>query len=59
MLRVLAVLVALVVIVFVAASVANTLFSLALAALIVGALLAGLGVFRLGQRSAHRPRNRF
>ena len=55
----LAVLVAVVVIVFVAASVAKTFFSLALIALIVGALLVGLGAFRLGRRSGRRPRSRF
>jgi hypothetical protein len=59
MLRMLAVIVALVVIVFVAAAVVRTFFWLALIALIVGALGLGFGVFRLGRRSTRRPHGRF
>jgi len=57
--RVLALIVALVVIVFVAAAVVQTFFWLALIALIVAALGTGLGFFRLGRPSTRRPRDRF
>lgn len=55
----LALIVALIVIVFVAAAVVKTFFWLALLALIVGALAVGLGLFRLGRRSNRRSRTRF
>ena len=55
----LALIVALVVIVFVAAAVVKTFFSLALLALIVGALAVGFGLFRLGRHSSRRSRDRF
>ena len=57
--RVLAVLVAVILIVFVAAAVVQTFFWLALIALIVGALGLGFGFFRLGQHSTRRSRGRF
>jgi hypothetical protein len=59
MLRMLAAIVALIVIVFVAAAVVKTFFWLAMIALIVGALGLGLGIFRLGRRSAGRSHDRF
>jgi uncharacterized membrane protein len=59
MLRMLAVIVALIVIVFVTAAVVKTFFWLALLALIVAALGVGLGFFRLGRRSTRRSRSRF
>jgi uncharacterized membrane protein len=59
MLRILALVVALIVIVFVAAAVVKTFFWLALLALIVGALALGFGFFRLGRHSTRRSRNRF
>jgi len=59
MLRMLAAIVALIVIVFVAAAVVKTFFWLALIALIVGALGIGLGFFRLGRSSTRRSRDRF
>jgi hypothetical protein len=59
MLRMLAAIVALIVIVFVTAAVVKTFFWLALIALIVGALGIGFGFFRLGRRSTRRPRDRF
>lgn len=59
MLRMLAAIVALIVIVFVAAAVVRTFFWLAMIALIVGALGLGLGFFRLGRRSTGRPHDRF
>lgn len=55
----LALIVALIVIVFVAAAVVRTFFWLALLALIVGALAVGLGLFRLGRHSNRRSRGRF
>lgn len=57
--RVLALIVALVVIVFVAAAVVQTFFWLALIALIVAALGTGLGFFRLGRHSTRGSRDRF
>jgi uncharacterized membrane protein len=59
MLRILALIVAVIVIVFVAAAVVKTFFWLALLALIIGALAVGLGLFRLGRRSKRRSRSRF
>ena len=59
MLRTLALIVALILIVFVAAAVVKTFFWLALLALIVGALAVGLGLFRLGRHSTRRSRGRF
>jgi hypothetical protein len=59
MLRMLAAIVALIVIVFVAAAVVRTFFWLAMIALIVGALGLGLGFFRLGRRSTGRSHDRF
>lgn len=59
MLRMLAAIVALIVIVFVAAAVVRTFFWLAMIALIVGALGLGFGLFRLGRRSTGRSHDRF
>jgi len=59
MLRMLAAIVALIVVVFVAAAVVRTFFWLALIALIIGALGLGLGFFRLGHRPTGRSRSRF
>jgi MFS superfamily sulfate permease-like transporter len=59
MLRMLAVIAALVVVVFVAAAVVKTFFWLALFALIFGALCLAFGFFRLGRRSSGRSRGRF
>jgi uncharacterized integral membrane protein len=59
MLRILLLVVAAVFIVFVAAAVIKTLFWLALVALIVVAIGASLGLFRLGRRSTRRSRSRF
>jgi hypothetical protein len=58
MLRMLAAIVALIVIVSVAAAVVRTFFWLTLIALIIGALGLGLGFFRLGHRST-RSHDRF
>jgi MFS superfamily sulfate permease-like transporter len=55
----LAVIAALVVVVFVAAAVVKTFFWLALFALIFGALCLAFGFFRLGRRSSGRSRGRF
>lgn len=55
----LALIVALVVIVFVAASVVKTFFWLALIALIVAALCLGFGFVRLGKQSTRRSRDKF
>jgi hypothetical protein len=55
----LAVIVAVILIVFVAAAVVQTFFWLALIALIIGALGVGLGFFRLGRHSTRRSRSRF
>jgi MFS superfamily sulfate permease-like transporter len=59
MLRVLAVIAAGVVVVFVAAAVVKTFFWLSLIALIAATVCVALGFFRLGRRSGHRSRNRF
>jgi hypothetical protein len=55
----LALIVALILIVFVAAAVVRTFFSLALLALIVGAVAVGFGAFRLARRSNRRSRSRY
>jgi len=59
MLRILLMIAAFVVIVFVAAQVVHTLFWLALLALIIAVIGMSLGLFRVGRRSAHRPRRRY
>ncbi len=59
MLRILLMIAAFIVIVFVAAQVVHTLFWLALFALIIAAVGMSLGLFRAGRRSGHRPRRRY
>jgi positive regulator of sigma E activity len=59
MLRALLVLIAAIVIVFVAATVVHTLFWLALIAVIVAFLGTSLGFFRFGRRSTRRSRSRY
>jgi hypothetical protein len=58
MLRMLAVVVAAIVIVLVAMAVVKTFIWLAMVALIFAAVCLGLGVFRLGRRSGRRSRSR-
>jgi len=59
MLRMLALILALIVVVFVTASVVKTFFWLALLALIAGAVVLAVGLFRLGRHSTGRSRRRF
>jgi uncharacterized membrane protein YfcA len=56
MLRILLMIAAAIVIVFVAAEVIHTLFWLALIALVIGFIGMSLGVFRRGRRSQRRAR---
>jgi hypothetical protein len=58
MLRMLIVIGAAIVIVFVAMAVVRTFFVLAMIALIFAAVAVALGVFRLGRRTAHRSARR-
>ncbi len=58
MLRILLMIAAAIVIVFVAAEVIHTLFWLALIALIIAVIGMSLGVFRVGRRPERRPRRR-
>jgi MFS superfamily sulfate permease-like transporter len=58
MLRMLAVIVAAIVVVLVALSVAKTFIWLTMIALVVAVVCLGLGAFRLGRRSGHRSRGR-
>jgi MFS superfamily sulfate permease-like transporter len=59
MLRMLALILALIVVVFVTASVVKTFFWLALLALIAGAVVLAVSFFRLGRHSTGRSRRRF
>jgi MFS superfamily sulfate permease-like transporter len=54
----LAVIVGAIVVVLVALSVARTFIWLTMIALVVAVICLGLGAFRLGRRSSHRPRSR-
>ena len=58
MLRAALVLIAAIVIVFVAATVVRTLFWLALIAVIIAFISTSLGFVRFGRRPARRPRSR-
>jgi uncharacterized membrane protein len=59
MLRILLMIVAAIVIVFVAAEVVHTLFWLALIALVIAVIGMSLGLFRVGRRSERRARRRY
>lgn len=59
MLRILAMIVAAVVIVFVAAEVIHTLFWLALIAVVIAFIGMSLGLFRAGRRSERHSRRRY
>jgi len=59
MLRILLMIAAVIVIVFVAAEVIHTLFWLALIALVIGFIGMSLGVFRRGRRSERHARRHY
>lgn len=59
MLRLVLMIAAAIVIVFVAAEVVHTLFWLALIALVIAAIGMLLGLFRVGRRAERHPRRRY